>query len=88
MWCRRRGDGSRPAVRFVHGIELGRRRRGMLSCWHAIADCAEGAQPLPGARTAQIDHHERIRSTGHKHVEDLGEGEQLGAYLTHPFAAI
>ncbi len=67
---------------------MGRRRRGDLSWWNAITGCAEGAQPLPGTRTAQTDHHERVRSTGHKHVEDLGEGKQLGAYFMHPVAAI
>ena len=53
----------------------------MASRRGAIADCAQGAQPLAGTWTPGVNHHQDVRSTGHEHVEDLREGEQLAADL-------
>jgi hypothetical protein len=48
---------------------------------HAAVDCAQRAQPLAGAWTSGANHHQKIRPTGHEHLKDLGEGEQLATNL-------
>jgi hypothetical protein len=52
----------------------------------AIADRAQGAQPLAGTWTPGVNHHQHVRSTGHEHVKDLRKREQLASYLVDLFA--
>jgi hypothetical protein len=90
-FMRRCGRGSwfRPALRCVYDkVKLGRHRGCALSCRYVVADGAEGAQPLPGTRTAPVGHHERVWSIGHEHVKDFGEGEQLSSYFMHPVVSV
>jgi hypothetical protein len=75
-------------MRWLHGVEPGRHSGCAWSRLHVVADGTEGALPFAGTRTAPVDHHERVGSTGHEHVEDLWEGEQLGAYFMHPVTSV
>jgi hypothetical protein len=44
-------------------------------------DCAKCAQPFAGAWASGANHHQKIRPTGHEHLQNLGEGEQLATNL-------
>jgi hypothetical protein len=44
-----------------------------------VAELAERSQPLAETRTPGANHHQNVGPSGHEHVEDLGEGEQLVA---------
>ena len=47
----------------------------------AAADGAQRAQPVAGPWTSGVNHHQKIRPTGRKHLKDLREGEQLATDL-------
>ena len=51
---------------------------------NAVADRAQTAQPLGGARSSGADHDENVRSTDREDIQDLGEREQLLADLIDP----
>ena len=44
-----------------------------------VAEHAQCAQPLAGTGTPGVNHQQNVRSTGHEHLKDLREGEQLAA---------
>ena len=64
------------------------RRCGTPPGRHFISGRAEGAKPFAEPRAAAANHDQRVRPTGDEHIEDLGESEQLGAYVVHPVAAL
>jgi hypothetical protein len=52
----------------------------------AVADRAQGAQPLAGTWTPGVNHHQNVRSPGREDVKDFREGEQFAADLVDPVA--
>jgi hypothetical protein len=52
----------------------------------AVAERAQRAHPLAGTWTPGVNHDQNVWSTGHEHVKDLREGEQLAADLMGPLA--
>ena len=53
-----------------------------------VPDGAERAEPFPQPRPAGMDDDEGVGSAGGVDVEDLGEGEQLAAYVVDVLAAV
>ena len=50
----------------------------------AEAEPPERSQPLAGTRTPGVDHDHGVRPTGHEHIKDPREDEQLAPDLIDP----